>query len=278
MTEAVSLVAGAAQELEAKSAYGFDVEHSAILGAYVRQGQSISMRQTFAKEHEYILLGGGSSGAVDVDLAILDSNGRAVAADIGNDPTPVVKFRPAASGMYEIRLVLARSRLAGNFVAVAMMREGGYSIPRASIIASFSKTLSGATRLAGHPQIQSRGGLIFHEQRNWSFYATVLKPKEQTSYSGLRLVSSPTLILAGADESASNIDLVVEDTNTSRVVGKDDAPDATPLVVLNTVDATHHYRVKVENAASRGASLVTMLVLDTGGGDGTSRPALAAPF
>ncbi len=280
MSEAVGLVAGAAQRLETSSSYGFSVEHSAILGAYIRQGQNISMRQSFSKAHEYVLLGGGSSGAVDVDLAILDANGLPVAADISADPTPVVKFRPKTDGVYEIRLVLSRSQTGGNFVAVATMRTGGYSVPRDSIVASFSKALSGATRVANNPSVRARGGLVFHEQKNWSFYATVLKPKEKTAFSGLSFVKSPTIVLAGGDDHSTNIDLAIEDLNSQAMVAKDIAPDPMPLVVLNQVDPSHRYRVHVENVAGNGPSLVTMLVLDTGSagppsGGGTT---LAAPL
>lgn len=280
MTEAVGLVAGAASRLDARSNYGFSVEHSAILGAFVRQGQKISMRQSFLKAHEYVLLGGGSSGAEDVDLAILDSNGNPVAADISADATPVVKFRPPSDGTYEIRLVLSKSRTGGNFVAVATMRSGGYSVPRDTIVASFSKALNGATRVAANDAIRSRGGLVFHEQQNWSFYATVLKPGERTSFNGLRFVKSPTIVLAGADSHSTNVDLGIEDMNTKAMVAKDVAPDPMPLVVVNSVDPSHRYSVHVQNVAGNGPSLVTMLVLDTGNsgppsGGGTT---LASPL
>ncbi|MBL9110890.1 MAG: hypothetical protein JNM74_16515 [Myxococcales bacterium] len=278
MAEAVGLVAGAAQKLQSGSQFGFSVESSSILGAYVRAGQTIKMRQTFSKDYEYVLLGGGSSGAQDVDLAVLDANGMPVAADISADRTPVVKFRPKATGVHEIRLVLTRSQLGGNFVAVASMRSGGYNVPRENIVESFSKVLAGAGRIAQAPAVQQRGGLSFHESGNWSFYATVLKPNEKTSFAGLNLVKSPTIVLAGADSRARNVDLAVEDLTTSQLVGKDDGPDASAIVILNTVVPNHNYRVSVANAGSNGPSLVTMLVLDTGtpAGGGTTT-VLSAP-
>jgi hypothetical protein len=278
MGEAVGLVAGAAQKLQNGSPFGFSVEGSSILGAYVRAGQTVKMRQTFSKDYEYVLLGGGSSGAQDVDLAVLDANGLPVAADISNDPTPVVKFRPRATGVHEIRLVLTRSRLGGNFVAVASMRSGGYNVPRDTIVQSVSKVLTGAARLSQSQQIQQRGGLSFHESNNWSFYATVLKPKEKTAFAGLNLVKSPTIVIAGADARATNIDLAVEDLTTSQIVGKDDGPDAGPIVVLSTVVPNHNYRVHLTNAAGNGPSLVTMLVLDTGASGGApGSTVLSAP-
>ena len=120
--------------------------------------------------------------------------------------------------------------------------------------------------------VQQRGGLSFHESGNWSFYATVLKPNEKTSFASLNLVKSPTIVLAGADSRARNVDLAVEDLTTSQLVGKDDGPDASAIVILNTVVPNHNYRVSVANAGSNGPSLVTMLVLDTGtpAGGGTT--------
>jgi hypothetical protein len=164
----------------------------------------------------------------------------------------VVKFRPKVTGVHEIRLVLTRSQLAGNFVAVASMRSGGYNVPRENIVESFSKVLAGAARIAQAPAVQQRGGLSFHESGNWSFYATVLKPNEKTSFAGLNLVKSPTIVLAGADSRARNVDLAVEDLTSSQLVGKDDGPDASAIVVLNTVVPNHNYRVSVANSGSNG--------------------------
>jgi hypothetical protein len=87
-------------------------------------------------------------------------------------------------------------------------------------------------------------------------------------------------VLAGADPQSTNIDLAVEDMNTQGMVAKDVAPDAMPLVVVNSVDPAHRYRVHVENVAGSGPALVTMLVLDTGSsgppaGGGTT---LASPL
>ncbi|APR76264.1 Hypothetical protein A7982_01611 [Minicystis rosea] len=258
MLQAVGNVADAAKKIESKTNYGFDVDHACLLGAYLKTGSNIDIVQSFKAGRQYVLIGGGSENAIDVDLGVIEGS-TLLASDTDDDPTPVVKFRPARDGNYTIRLALEKSKSSGNFVALAIMHEGGYSIPTKSIVASIGRAIRNATAAA--KKIDSKGGsLVFHEQGNWSFYGTVLKPQEISSFGGLALVTDPTLALAGADDDGQNIDLFIKDRG-GNVVAKDDEPDATPAVLIHPTPG-NHYSLSVANAARQGTTLATVLLLD----------------
>ena len=258
MLQAVGNVADAAKKIESKTSYGFDVEHACLLGAYLKTGSNIDIVQSFKGGRQYVLIGGGSENAVDVDLGVIEGS-TLLASDTDDDPTPVVKFRPARDGNYTIRLALEKSKGSGNFVALAIMHEGGYSIPTKSIVASIGRAIRNATAAA--KKVNQKGGdLVFHEQGNWSFYGTVLKPQEMSTFGGLKLVTDPTLALAGADDDGQNIDLFIKD-RAGNVVAKDDEPDATPAVLVHPSPSTS-YSLSVSNAARSGTTLATVLLLD----------------
>lgn len=260
MIQAVGRVADAAKNIEAKSNIGFDVDHACLLGAYLAKGKSIDIVQSFKAGRQYVLIGGGSDNAIDVDLGVLDSNNKLLIADTDDDPTPMVKFKPLKDGNYTIRLALEKSKSSGNFVALAIMHEGGYTIPTKSFVASIGRAIMNANAVS--KKVSAKGmDLVFHEQGNWALYGTVLKPQEVSTFGGLSLVTDPTIALAGADEDGTNIDLFIKDQRASKVVAKDDDPDATPAVLV-TPEAGKMYSLSVANAAKAGTTMATALLLD----------------
>ena len=260
MMQAAGRVAEAAKRLEAGSDYGFDIDHACLLGAYLIEGKSVSMTQSFEGGREYVLLGGGTDSANDVDLAILDEQGTIVISDVEDDATPVLRFTPPTSGNYRITLALADSKAAGNFVAVAVMHKGGYTIPEKNLMQSFQSAY-GAGSFASKRTIElGLQGLAFHEQGNWSLYGTVLKPGEKSSFGGLSLVTDPTVVLAGGDGQAPKLDISVEEMSGTRVAGDSDT-NARPVAVVHP-DPSKRYRVGVANTSDAGVTLVTVMILD----------------
>jgi hypothetical protein len=58
----------------------------------------------------YRILAAGDGDAQDVDVQIVDANGKTVAADTKNDPDAVVDFTPTVSQQYQVRIRLYASR------------------------------------------------------------------------------------------------------------------------------------------------------------------------
>lgn len=259
MAQAMNRVASGAAAVEAKTKYGFDVEHASLLGAFLLQGKHIGMVQSFMKSHEYVLIGGGSDSAENLDIQIL-KDGKVIAEDRADDATPVVKFRPPEDGNYELRLVLERSRVGSSFVAVAVMRDGGYSVPTGNINKSFGAVLGGASAISAKAG-RSLGGIVFHEQGNWAFFGGVLKPGIQNNFSGFKMVNDPTIVLAGGDDQATSIGLYADEDDTKREVAREKDKTTTPLLVIHP-DAQKRYSLHVQHLDGKGPAMVSMVVLD----------------
>ena len=262
MAEAVGLVAQAAHRVESQSDFGFDVDHGCLLGASIALGEIISVRQSMRGGVEYAILGGGSSGTQDVDIAVLDDKGKPVAADTQDDATPAVTFKVPKPGVYEIKMQLAKTQSgSGAFVAMAILHKGGYSIPANALVQSIQSALGTAAKASKKISTMGAAGLVFHEQHDWSFFGTVLKPGEQSGLTALNLTTDPAVVLAGADASGTNIDLKVSETGTNKVVARDDAADAEPIVLVHP-EKGKRYDFQVSNAAKNGITLATAVVLD----------------
>ncbi len=83
-----------------------------IGGGWMRQGNDWVKLYSIVLEKgtPYRFLAAGDADAQDVDLQVLDSNGKVVAEDTKNDPEAVVDFTPAASQQYQVRVRLYASR------------------------------------------------------------------------------------------------------------------------------------------------------------------------
>ncbi|MDI1476030.1 hypothetical protein [Polyangium sp. y55x31] len=263
MTQAVGRVTGAAQRFEQQSRFGFDEDASCVLGAFLENGREVSVTRPLRAGVRYVILGGGSDGVEDLDLAVESPEGRVVAADTMDDAQPVVELTPPKEGKYRIRLANAKKGEGGGFGVVAIMREGGLSIPVNRFVESFGRTLSNAAQASHLVARRMKGsqGLAFHADGEWSFFGTILAEEENIRTGGLELEAPLSVILAGADAAADDVNLEVLDATTNEIAGRDDADDAAPVVALEPTKG-HTYKVSVANVKGRGTSLVTMLVLD----------------
>ncbi|MDC0746179.1 PPC domain-containing protein [Polyangium mundeleinium] len=263
MTQAVGLVTGAAQRFERQSRFGFDEDASCVLGAFLENGREVSVTRPLRAGVRYVILGGGSDGVEDLDLAVESPEGKVIAADTMDDAQPVVELTPPVDGKYRIRLANARKGEGGGFGVVAIMREGGQSISVRRFVDSFGQTLSNAAR-ASHlvaRKMEGSQGLAFHADGEWSFFGTILAEEEGIQTGGLELEAPLSVVLAGADGRTDDINLEVLDVTTNEIAGRDEAEDASPVVALKPTKG-HTYKVSVTNVKGRGPSLVAMLILD----------------
>jgi hypothetical protein len=261
MLEAVGRVADEAHAVEQQSALGFDVDHGCLLGAAIVTGEIISIRQSMKGGLEYAILGGGSSNSGDVDIAVLDPNGKPIAADTDDDATPRVHFVAPRDGAYEIKLQLAQATGGGAFVAMAILHKGGYAIPATSLVQSIKSAVSNAGKASAKVSTMGARGLVFHESHDWSFFGTVLKPGEEGGMRGFTLVTDPTVLLGVADAQGTNIDVRVNETQGGRLVAKDDGADAEPLVIVHP-EQGKRYDFTLKNSAAAGTTLATAVLLD----------------
>jgi hypothetical protein len=270
LAQAISLVAVKSQALATKYRLGFD-DSVCVLGAFLRQGDELGFSRQFEQNQNYVIMGGGSGSAVDLDIAILDQAGRMLTADTAKDASPLVLFKPPRTGYYSMKIALRQSRSEGSFAAIAIMQEHGrYSIPSSSFRASFSNALTVASAYAAAVRKKIPDvNVYFHEGKgDWAFHSVVLAPSEGHVYTGFRFGSNASVVAAAGDDSVASLDLWVTDANN--LVGSNS--DVQPSVLFEP-QRELQYQIKVRNAQSRGPALVTALVLDLQKGSAPSRPA-----
>jgi len=99
-----------------------------IGGGWLKQSKKnwiLLFTKTLKAGQPYKILAAGDSDARDVDVEIIDEDGKVVAKDADLDATAVVNFTPKTSGKYQVRVRLydSRSNVPCVCLAIIMTKE-----------------------------------------------------------------------------------------------------------------------------------------------------------
>ena len=92
-----------------KQGYGLQENAFSTGGAWVKQSKDnwvVLYTVKLEEGKKYRFLAAGDEDAKDVDLQVLDADGKVVAQDVKSDPEAVVDFTAAATGSYVVRIRL----------------------------------------------------------------------------------------------------------------------------------------------------------------------------
>jgi len=224
---------------------GLDYNWS-IGGQALMRGQSADFTRYFHAGTEYVIYANGCNDAVDVDLQIVDSRGRIITQDSDSDKAAVVRFSPARSGQYTIRLQMATARgRALAYFAVFTVDEG-WNVPLQDIDAAFSR-LAAVTSLAQ---------LADYEIAR--FYGFIMRPGETNSMTLNGVPPGAHVAVAVGDDLANDLDIAV--LQNGRLVAADVLDDALPIASFNARSGSLEMRVSY--ASGSGPALVLMALLE----------------
>jgi hypothetical protein len=224
MAMALEKLLAAVVEVNTRVSYGIDGDASAIVGGYITAGADIRLDRGLRGGTSYIILGMGAVQS-DVDILVVDGNGNVVAKDTTTDDVPIVEFTPASAGSFSIRLTSP----AENFGAIAVMQKDGYTVPPKMLHEVFQNLLDRGAHASQLVARDGASGASFNEG-NLSLHGTILNPGEGIRQSQIPLSSTGAIFLAVGH--AENIDLNMEVSSPSGVVGRDTERDAVPVVIV----------------------------------------------
>lgn len=224
MAMALEKVLGSVLEVNRAMPYGLDGDASAIVGGYITAGADIRLDRGLRGGTSYIILGTGAVQA-DIDLLVFDGEGNVVAKDTSTDDVPIVEFTPSTAGSFSIRLVSP----AENFGAIAVMQKDGYNVPPKLLHEVFQGLLDRGAHANQLVATDGGTGASFNEG-NLSLHGTILNPGEGIRQSNIPLASTGAIFIAVGN--TQNIDLNMEVSSPSGVIGEDTETDGVPVVIV----------------------------------------------
>lgn len=214
-------------------------------GQVLSRGERASFARHFQRDYTYLIEVRGDSRARDIDLQILDADGRLLAQDIGSNKEARVRFTPRRSGDYTIRLTLseATGRALCYFI---VFREdgGGWKVPESDLESAIEKLAALTQVISDNYQVQR-------------FYGFIMRTGERHNIRISGLESGRYVVAAVGDDWANDIDLAV--FREGRLLDSDDLDDPVPITEFrasDTIEARVHY------VAGSGPALVMMALYE----------------
>jgi hypothetical protein len=255
MTQAIGKIMASARNVTQKTQFGLDDGSSCFMGALLKVGKQAESTIPLKGGFEYAFVGGGDDDAVDLDLYLVDPEGKIIARDVDDDPTPVVVFKAPADGQYRILLKLAESRAMSSFCGYATMRSGGFDVPPQNLTTCAARLMKLCEIIAN-----KTGGAAFHDDEGeWALVGSILAQGQTLTQNGIELPEGKHAFAATGDTQAEDLDLIVLGKDgKQQAVDTDD--DANPVVLF---EKPGNVALKLSAAKSKGPTLAMAAVLKT---------------
>jgi hypothetical protein len=187
----------------------------------LNEGQTQVYPVTFVRGRSYTIGGVCDNDCPDLDIKLIDPNGREVASDVLTDSAPVVSHNASMNGTYRVRVVMYDCNVNPCSAGLTVMGSGGgggNSVPAAgqydqqvnNQLDTFERGQSGATRLFRSP--------IFR-----------LNEGASQDYRVTMIAGVPYKIAGVCDNDCPDLDIKLID-GSGNVLASDSLTDSLPIV------------------------------------------------
>lgn len=238
---------------------GLYSDGSCVLGAFLRQGETITVKTTLQADTSYVFVAVGDDNAVDVDVAVRSEAGVRLTSDTDENKTAVTGYRPQRSGDYQVGVHLYKSK-GDSFCVLIRLQAGESFISEDSVSQALARLATGSSELASSAvQRGARGLTLKHGDRDWVVFGAVLEPQDKITYKWITPGRGRSHLFSCGDDSTTNIDTVVLDED-EETIGEEEADHPTSLVTWNSA-AKASYRIRFSLVSTRaGRSFVVAAV------------------
>jgi hypothetical protein len=254
--ESSTRVLGSIERVTQKTAYGY-VEGICFLTGYLQKGQDVKFTRDFEGGVKYAIVGGGDNGTRDLDLYVLDEDGRVVVKDELTDNIPVVEFIPPRNARYTIRMLMYDGNPGGGFGSLGVLKRNGYEIPVKNQAVALAGLIDEANKVdRAVPEIVdfSKG------QNQWSVFGSVIPSGADLTINNITPGGGKRYWVCGADQTADDVDLFLYDQSGSEL--RRDVRIDPPFPQLSyRTNPGERYSVKIKNVQSRRPSLILLATL-----------------
>lgn len=217
-------------------------------GSSMTEGEKSSYTREFSAGVTYEIAASGDRDVLDLDLRILDEDGRVVVEDTSSSKDARVTFRPRRSGKYTIELHLADAKARSLCYFLVETPGRGWNVPERDI----------GTALRRLAAVSTACGAVGFEPLPARFFGFVMERGEKQSMTMNGIRRGEYIVVAVADNAADDLDLTVK--QQGQVLRRDTADDANPMCVISADSGA--LEAEVSYVSGSGAALVIMALYE----------------
>jgi hypothetical protein len=222
-----------------------------LAAAQLTVGQTISLNVTLRKDADYVFLASGPTEQADVDLYLRDTTGKLLAEDLEQDGTPVIEFKPSASGTYQLQLHLAAGDAPESFVALSLLRRSGSQVSEQE----YRSVSTGFFAAAAELTSPETGARWQQQAGEWCLFGYSLRKQSGVSLSGIHALAGQ-IFFAAAGLKPSEINLYLANEN-GEIIAETERSQPFPLLQYTSPsDSVLDLRLETKNSKPHKLVLV----------------------
>lgn len=242
--QAFERVTKAAQDNAKIGDYGYN-DGICILGAWVKNGDSITFGFPLKKDINYLFIAAGDNDAQDIGVSIEDKNGNVLETEKREAPDAMVPFAPPEDGSYTFRLRLPKSR--NNLpciCTVCLLKEKGIDVPLKNLNECSTLIIRWLADTDKKLQRDGQRLELRNAKNQWALYGAVLDKGGESVITNLDLGLGRRALYALGDKNAKDVDLFL--MSNGQVVAKDEKTNFDALIDYNA-NGNQRYSLKMRN-------------------------------
>ena len=220
LSQAMTAVVEGSKDAIATTDVGFKPGIS-VLGAYVRAGDKVKFSSTFEGGRRYIVAAGGNDSAEDIDVAILDEDGKTLAKDDTTDAYAVAAMD--STEKQKVSYVVTNSGSKAAFVCVAVLtNKQGWAVhsDNLSAVISRCKKLSDFTKKEGYRFYTHKG--------SWCLFGGLVEQGKSMKTVKLAITAGDHAVIGFSDDQAEVLNLALTNEDGD-AIGGDTSKDNFPV-------------------------------------------------
>lgn len=254
LTESFERVAKAVRQLPDQTPFGYDAGVS-ILSTVLTPGAEARVTHSLRAGRRYLLIGGADALTSDMDIAILDVQGRPLAEDRLVDATPRTSFTARTTGPHIIKISAFGPHPA--CCTLVVLADDGIRLPANRLDEALAGVLS-AGQSAGQ---SSPARIAFRpEPAGWILWGGVCGPEQSLGIPQIPLGVGLRTFVGAGDSQCQEIEFLIFN-NRAAIVARATPDNATP-VVSTKAQGPLEARLQLRSVRSNGPSLVLAALLD----------------
>lgn len=217
-------------------------------GSSMSKGEKSTYTREFSAGVTYEISASGDRDVIDLDLRIMDDDGKVVAEDTDSSKDASVTFRPKRTGQYTIELHLADARERSLCYFLVETPGRGWNVPERDIDMALRRMAAASTACgaAGFDPLPAR------------FFGFVMERGDKRSMTMNGIRKGEYVVIAVGDNAADDLDLNV--SQRGRLLRQDTDDDANPVCNVNAEAGS--LAAEVSYISGSGPALVVMALYE----------------
>jgi len=238
--------------------YGFCNDRYCLLGKYLQPDGSASTSETLKEGEHYVFIATCSDVFADVQIRVVDADGKTVGEDDSRAGWPLVAFDPPSTGKYTVTMKLTEADESA-FCALAILRGNGVLLSSKVTYDALSRFETAVSTVSEAFAKKNSSVAVCRWSGTWALMGSVGAPGAGMTMSGLSMETGRHVFVCIGDLGVREVNLSLLDSEKAVLKTDDDHKCVVMFQYPTSSDVKYGLKTDIVKAPNGGLVLTGVL-------------------